>query len=272
MVGPAGDLVLSSNNEAPLIQLRSFRDYPAVFTEGRHGEVLTPAEMRVHDRMEDAGERRLWLLRRVSVKELAQRTCDSLWGFVPPEMEISVAAGGPSGEQVVFGGGSRERVKHPLALAQAQTGAYTATCLRLLARERFGLAVQRVVPRYPLHLGTRFTERELQRFRFADVVDVDRVIASHEALKDATLAALNGHEFAVEVRSAPQGDGAELHALDPQGDALDSPVLRARSWVFDHHALAFVAAWRRPQDAPGSMERIEDDPVLPGARHGEETI
>ena len=35
---------------------------------------------------------------------------------------------------------------------------------------------------------------------------------------------------------------------------------------------SFVAAWRRPQDAPGSMERIEDDPVLPGARHGEETI
>ena len=255
-----------------MIQLRSYRDYPTVFTEGRHVDVLTPAELQIHDRMEDAGERRLWLLGRVAVKELAQRTCDSLWGFVPPEKEISVASGGPSGEQVVFGGASRERVEHPLALAQAQTRAYTAPCLRLLARERFGLAMERIVPRYPLRAEGPFTERERARFRQADIVDVDRVIASHVALKGATAAALNGRDFGVEVERAPLGDAASIRVMDAEGTALDSPVLRARSWSFDHHALAFVAAWRRTQDAPEVTERIEDDPVLPGARHGDETL
>jgi hypothetical protein len=42
--------------------------------------------------------------------------------------------------------------------------------------------------------------------------------------------------------------------------------------VFDHHTLAFVAAWRRPQDAPVEGERIEDAPIFPAARHGEETL
>jgi len=255
-----------------LIQLRSFRDYPAVFGEGRHAEVLTPAELRLYERMVDDGERRLWLLGRVAVKEMAQRTCDTLWGFVPPEMEISVAAGGPSGEQVVFGGGARERVEHPLALAQAQTSAYTATCIRLLARERFGIGMERVVPRYPFRIENGFTLGERTRFRNADIVDVDRVIANHVALKDATHHALNGPAFGVELLAAPQGDAAFLRALDASGCPVESPVLRARSWVFDHHTLAFVAAWRRPQDAPVAGERIEDAPIFPAARHGEETL
>ena len=255
-----------------MIQIRSFRDYPAVFVEGRHSEVLTPAELRQYERMEDPGTRRQWLLGRVAVKEMAQRTCDSLWGFVPSEMEVSVATGGPSGEQVVFGGSARERVQHPLALAQSQSRAYTVTCLRLLARERFGVALQRVAPRHPFGIDPGLTAMERGHVRNADIVDVDRVMATQAALKQAAFDALNGREFGIEVVSAPLGDPAQLQPRDEDGNALASPVLRARSWAFDHHVLGFVAAWRRPQDAPTPDERVEDDPVLPGARHGEETL
>ena len=68
------------------------------------------------------------------------------------------------------------------------------------------------------------------------------------------------------------GGRADIVACSETGDPLDSPVLRARSWFFDHHSLAYVAAWADPTHAPDPLVKIEEDPVLPEARHSEDTI
>jgi hypothetical protein len=256
-----------------MLNLRSFRDFPEIFTQNLLKAVLRPPELEKFHAIPSPMDQRLWLLSQLTTKELVQRHCATRWGWTPKALDLTLKENPEGGYAIQFGEHIEGEIMQELHGATAYSDRYAATCIREVdSTMRFGLSLQRIVRRFPFIDEHAFSAHELAVIRACDITDADQMLTGHTTLKEAATRAVGGDSIRAEVTSLLAGGRADVLACGATGNPLGSPVLRARSWFFDHHSLAYVAAWADPMHAPDPLMKIEEDPVLPEARHLEATI
>ena len=246
-----------------MLILRSFRDYPVAFSEGKGRAFLTPKEAKEFSGLAGDPTSDSWLLSRIATKEVAQRYCDLKHSFVP---EIS---------QLQLGGISPRRLSIALNHSQAKSvpaleasfdtsDQFVVTCLRPVeSGERFSVVIKRVESSYPFADFSKLDENERQQVRFAAPEEADRVLHGIYAVKQALLEV--GAPVSTSLVALSLRGSCELHT---RHDAK----LHAGCWYFDHHVMAVGFHWEAPHTGPVPGARVEEDPVLPESRHSEMTL
>jgi phosphopantetheinyl transferase (holo-ACP synthase) len=263
-----------------MLGVRSFRDYPEVFLDGDKSAFFAPVEIEHWSGLRSPGAQRNWLLRAMATKELMERYCTTHWGLQPGPQDLRILQRSDGSPYVSFSERARPWVSGPVSLAISQCERYVAVSARpSTPGHTFAVDVEPIEPRYPFFPDDLYTEGELAAIRTHDQAGADAMLAAYWAVKKSVGRTLGipTAEVArsVEILSLKPGGEAELSiARDALGapDADGPPVVRARTWFFEHNALAFSAMWRHPGTAPRPHQRIEEEPVLPAARYCETTL
>jgi len=247
-----------------MLTLRSYRDYPLAFSGDRGREFLSPPEKAEFDGLSFGPGKSSWLLSRIATKELVQRYCDVKLNFVPDISDVVLTPDGPQQLAISIVGPQGDQIP-ALHARYATSDHYVVSCLRKAeAGEGFSVSLDRVEARYPFANKSAYTEAEWDQVRFAAPEEADRVLAGLGAVKDAL------------HRASEPADALALGLLSLRGDCeVDSPTStrsHAGCWYFDHHVMAIAFTWRQPHLGPMQGARVEEEPVLPEARHSEITL
>lgn len=244
-----------------MLTLRSYRDYPLAFSGDRGREFLSPPERAEFDGLSFGPGKASWLLSRIATKELVQRYCDVKLNFVPDITDVVLTSSGAQQLAISIEGKSIPALR----ACYATSDHYVVSCLRSAeAGEAFSVSLQRVEAQYPFADQKAYTKAEWDQVRFAAPEEADRVLAGLGAVKNAI------------QRASEPADSLSLGLLSLRGDCeVESPAntrSHAGCWYFDHHVMAVAFTWRSPHPGPIEGARVEEEPVLPEARHSEITL
>lgn len=257
-----------------MLNLRSFRDYPDVFRDGADDAVLSDREREAAARQDIRGRRQVWVLGRLTVKELVQRWHDERGVEVPGARQISVLPGASGSPIVRLDGAPGDNGARRLATSISYCDSYAFAAVRDSdPGHRFAVVMDRIEPMYPFFEDMLLTEDEVSRVRHEEPGTQNQLLTAFGCLKKGVGKALGLTSAApaaqVEVVAVAPGGEATLR-YDPELFGGDSrPVVRGRAWFYDTYVLAFVALWRSEEAAPPALARIEEEPVLPDSRYTE---
>lgn len=247
-----------------MLTLRSYRDYPVAFAEGRGGDFLSLEEGEEWKAVKPGRDKTAWLLSRIAAKELVQRYCDVKLRFVPEITDISILTGS-NGEPRVIISQNKNNMEPDLVVSFATASNFVVTCLRPRASgEMFSVALAPVRAQYPYAGSGNYTEREWEQVRFSSAEEADRVLSGLDTLKEAISGATH------------TSDGVSIERFSLRGDchlvATSSARVHGAAWYFEHHVMALALSWQSPHTGPISGARVEEEPVLPESRHSEMTL
>ena len=250
-----------------MLNLCSYRDFSKVFQDDRGLELLSPREREELEGLAGHVSARQWLLVRLTAKQLCQRVCDERWGFIPDAHDLSVLSNEDGSVSLAFEGSLKDRIEQPLSISVDHSARYAIACVRdAMPGHHFGVSIAAVDCRYPFFEESAFSESEVLIVRTCEPAVADSMLTAIETMKTAARRAL-GPDAALDVLGLRTAGAAQVSLA-----GLATARVWAGSWTFEHHALGLFAAWLDPAHAPAEGDRIEEDPVLPTARHDEETL
>ncbi|GMV39347.1 MAG: hypothetical protein AMXMBFR64_10630 [Myxococcales bacterium] len=253
-----------------MLNLRSFRDYPDVFRDGGEDAVLSDREKEAAALLAVRSRRQLWVLGRLTVKELVQRWYDEHGAQVPGARQISVLPAPGGAPTIRVEGDPVRRLSTSISYCDAHA---FASVRDADPGHRFAVVMDRIEPLYPFFDDSLLTEDEVSRVRHEEAATQNQLLTAFGCLKKGVGKALG-------LTSAAPASHVEVLAVTPGGEATvrydpelfggdTRPVVRGRVWFYDTYVLAFAGLWRSEEAAPPALARIEEEPVLPDSRYTE---
>jgi phosphopantetheinyl transferase len=242
---------------SPMLQIRSYNDFPIAFTsEAALNELLTAAEKEHLDGLKTHKRQREWLLGRMTSKDLIARYARENWDVHLNAGQIEILPNEDGAPEVAITGPQADAVK-PLSLSLSHRGGLAVAAVESKRAGRsFGVDIERVDPRRPSFIADYFTQDEQKRLQIADPQTQDRMVTVYWCVKEAVLKAVGkGLSVAadrVSVRRM-QVDGAISVACD---SALTKATVTVRCW----HLPQFVLTWASVDD---NSDEAGDVPQAP---------